>query len=100
MHPRPTRRELLAGTVHVLTVLPILAVSGCKGRVSCTDTSGLAPADAAARTDQNYLDTTPDPNRACSSCTHWLPAAEGCGGCAVLKGPINENGTCNLFVRK
>jgi hypothetical protein len=100
MHPRPTRRELLAGTVHVLAVLPAIAVAGCKGRVSCADTSGLAPADAKARSDQNYLDTTPDPNKACSSCSHWIASAEGCGGCAVLKGPINANGTCNLFVRK
>lgn len=95
-----TRREVLSGGLRALTVLPAVAVFGCGGRLDCSDTSGLAAPDAQMRRDQNYLDTSPDPAKACDLCEQWVPADKGCGGCKVLKGTINPKGSCNLFVKK
>ncbi|NUO51370.1 MAG: hypothetical protein HOV80_21155 [Polyangiaceae bacterium] len=95
-----TRRELLAGGLRALTVLPAAMVFGCGGNVTCDDTSGLSPEEAKARTDQNYLDTGPDPVKHCELCAQWVaPAQAGCGGCKVLKGSISPKGSCNLFAK-
>lgn len=95
------RRDVLRGIVHSLTVLPAATALGCGGSTDCTDTSQLSPQEAQQRTDQNYLDTSPDPQKLCTLCEQYIPAEKsGCGGCKVLKGPINPKGSCNLFVKK
>lgn len=97
----PTRREVLSSGLRALTVLPAVAIFGCGGRADCSDTSSLAPGDVKAREDQNYLETTPDPAKACDRCEQWSAPEKGgdCGGCKVLKGSISPKGSCNLFVK-
>jgi hypothetical protein len=42
-----------------------------------------------------------DATKRCSGCLHYLPAAPNkCGGCKVVKGPINPDGNCNLYAAK
>lgn len=101
MNDKLTRREIIANGLRALTVIPAVAAFGCGGRLDCSDTSKLSAADAKMRTDQNYLETSSDPAKACDRCAQWIAAqGEGCGGCQVLKGPINPKGTCKLFVAK
>jgi hypothetical protein len=97
-----TRRDVLVGGLRALTVLPAVALTGgCGGRTDCSDTSGLAPADAQMRSAQNYLETSPDPAKACDICEQYVPPEKsGCGACKVLKGGVNPKGSCNLFVKK
>ncbi len=98
-----TRRDVLVGGLRALTVLPAVALgaAGCGGRTDCSDTSGLAPADAQMRSAQNYLETSPDPAKACDLCEQYVaPPQSGCGGCKVLKGTVNPKGSCTLFVKK
>lgn len=68
----------------------------------CNDVSGLAEADKAMRTSNNYVEAAADPAKACDGCQLWVAAAAGaaCGGCTVIKGPINPKGSCNLFSKK
>jgi len=95
------RRDVLRGIVHSLTVLPATFALGCGGASDCSDTSTLSPADAKMRTDQNYLETSPDPQKLCSLCEQFVPPEKsGCGSCKVLKGTVNPKGSCNLFVKK
>lgn len=74
---------------------------GCKsggGGLSCTDTTGLAPADAQLRTTSAYVDHSPHADKHCANCSLFQSAGDAaCGTCTVLKGPINPAGYCNLW---
>ena len=79
---------------------PLLAA--CSRKPSCNDVTGLSPEDVRARNDTAaYTEVAPDPAKACSACAQWVPGgANACGGCKVLKGPINAGGSCKLFAPK
>ena len=72
---------------------------GCTSKsLSCTDTAGLSPADAQARTAMAYVDASPDSAKNCANCALYTPGGEGaCGSCSVVKGPINPAGYCNVW---
>jgi len=93
-----TRAALLGG---VAAGASLLAACGKGGALVCTDTASLKPEELATRTSLNYVDASADPTKLCSSCTLYLPAAEGaCGGCSVVKGPINPAGNCISWAKK
>ncbi|MEY3014315.1 MAG: hypothetical protein RIT45_3050 [Pseudomonadota bacterium] len=75
---------------------------GGAAAAGCNDTSGLAEADKAMRTTNNYVEAAADASKACEKCQLYVAAAAGaaCGGCSVIKGPINPKGSCNLFAPK
>lgn len=75
----------------------------CKGgggsALSCTDTAGMSEADISTRTSMAYVDVSTVAGKSCSNCAlYTAAAAEGeCGGCTVVKGPINPAGYCNVW---
>ena len=75
---------------------------GCSKRASCEDVTGLAPADGTVRSQTAaYVEAAADASKKCSLCVQYTPAAPNtCGGCKVVKGPINPEGGCKLFVPK
>jgi hypothetical protein len=88
-----------------LVVLPIAAalpavVPACSRAPKCDDTRGLSPDDAKIRSQvAGYVEQSPDVTAYCSASAQYVPAAkDACGGCKVVKGPINPKGTCKLFV--
>jgi hypothetical protein len=97
------RRSALARVV----VLPLAAalpaaLTGCSKTLRCEDTSGLSPDDTRLRTEiAAYVDQSTDPSKHCAECVQFNPAGkDACGTCKVVKGPINPNGSCKLFVKK
>jgi hypothetical protein len=65
--------------------------------------TGLSPEDVRMRNETAaYVETAPDPTKKCNACAQWVPASSptACGGCKVVKGPINPEGWCKLFVVK
>lgn len=66
----------------------------------CADVSALAPEEKATRTTFKYVAHTPDPNKHCANCALYIKPAEGaaCGGCQIVKGPINPDGYCMNWV--
>lgn len=84
----------------------LVSLVGCGGggskQQSCTDTLGLQPAEIRMRTSLGYNDISPDATKACDLCALYTEPAEGqyCGGCTLMKGPINPKGTCNSFAAK
>ena len=70
-----------------------------EGGLTCTDTSGLEPAQAALRGQKNYTDSSPNPEQTCSLCRFYQAsnAATSCGTCRVVQGPIHPDGYCDLF---
>lgn len=93
-----------------LTVLGAAAVapalfSACggeeSGALSCSDTSGLTPAQVTLRETQHYLDTSADPAKKCTDCNFFTAGqAAQCGTCTVIQGPIHPDGTCNLWAAR
>jgi hypothetical protein len=48
------------------------------------------------------MDVSLEASKLCSSCQQFVPsaAANTCGTCKILKGPINPKGYCKSFVAK
>lgn len=71
------------------------------GALVCTDAAGLSPADAATRTSLQYVDVSADPAKICSGCVLYTAGQpNACGGCQVVKGPINPAGYCASWAKK
>ena len=66
----------------------------------CGDLTGLTNAEIEVRKNFEYVAQTPDPAKRCDNCGLWVVPAEGqkCGGCKIIKGPINPDGHCTAWV--
>lgn len=103
MLPKYERREALRRLALVIPVAVIpSALFACAKKPSCTDESGLSPADRQIRDEAaKYVDQTLDATKRCSGCMQYVAAQpDQCGACKVIKGPVNPNGYCSLFVAK
>jgi len=105
MHQNPpyrtqTRRQI---GFWVLSVLSFGLITGCKPKTisltSCQDLSQLSENEKQIRASLAYVDETPIPARRCDTCQFWLaPTADDqCGGCTILKGPIEAKGYCSSW---
>ena len=101
-----SRREAGRRTLAVLGAAFVApaALLGCGeeggggGGLTCTDTTGLAPAAVATRESQAYTDTSAHADRKCNNCRFFTAgAANACGTCQVVQGPIHPDGFCNLW---
>ena len=105
MDDKLSRRDVLQKSA----AFGILAAFGagaaaCKSeasKLSCADTTSLSSADAQVRISLAYADQSTMPGKDCSKCQQYLPGPENaCGGCKVLRGPINPAGYCKSFATK
>ncbi len=104
-----SRRDALKHTA-ILTMVGVgsgFAVACSKksesAALSCNDTSALAPADLEMRAvTMAYVEKTADPAKQCDNCQQYKapPAPGQCGGCTILKGPINPAGFCKAWIAK
>ncbi|HEY2407600.1 MAG TPA: hypothetical protein VGI10_16440 [Polyangiaceae bacterium] len=91
------RRRLITLVGSALT----LGMASCKrAPLVCADTSTLSSEALTARQALGYLDISSDPTKYCELCQQYVPAADQCGECKVLKGPIHPRGTCRAFVAR
>lgn len=75
------------------------APAGGDGELNCMSTEGLEPAQIKVRESLQYVDKTPKADQDCANCIHFKPDANGgCGGCAVVPGPIHPKGWCTAWV--
>jgi hypothetical protein len=74
----------------------------CSKKPDCSDVSSLSADDLHTRNDvAKYQDQTLEATKRCSGCAQYVAAAPNqCGGCKIVKGPINPDGVCTLFVAK
>ncbi len=88
-----------------LAVAPALHACGGKKKeekLTCTDTTGLSPAEVEQRESAEYTDESPHERKKCDNC-NWYKVASpqgSCGGCTLLKGPIHPKGYCTLWAEK
>jgi hypothetical protein len=76
--------------------------SACKSKPNCNDVSGLSPDDVRTRNETaGYVEHSPDPAKKCSLCAQYQPGApNACGGCKVVKGPIDAEAYCKLWAAR
>ena len=99
------RRDFLKVALGLGAAATSLAVlGGCSSgpkELSCTDTTGLAAGDLAMRQQLKYVDKATDQAKQCSGCQFYqAKAPDACGGCTLVKGPINPKGGCASWVKK
>jgi hypothetical protein len=95
------RRALFGRAVAALAVL--MGLPGChKKALVCDDLSGLTAAEVQLRKTLLYVDASPTPDKACMNCNLFVASRQddSCGACKVLRGPIQPNGTCKMFLQK
>ena len=66
----------------------------------CSDVSGLSELDLKMRNETlQYVAVSPEPDKICDNCKFWVPpeAGQTCGGCTLIKGPINPKGYCTSW---
>ncbi len=66
---------------------------------SCDDLSKVSAEEIKKRESLGYEETTPIPDKQCSSCNLYIPPKEGksCGGCILFKGPVYEDAYCTYW---
>lgn len=94
------RRRFLVGAAGALLGVASCAKSSKVVGLVCTDLSGLVEADRTAREGVAYADRVADAAKQCDACRYYVPAAEGCGGCKLVRGPVHPLGTCRVFAPK
>ncbi|HEX3343416.1 MAG TPA: hypothetical protein VHS09_02535 [Polyangiaceae bacterium] len=102
MDEKMSRRFVLRQSAAFGAFVAFGAACNKPAALTCTDTSSLSPADAQVRASLNYVDTSVEAGKVCSSCQQFIPAPSAgvCGTCKVVKGPINPGGNCKSFVAK
>jgi hypothetical protein len=95
----PIPRREATRLLLLLAASPLIA---CGRQLECTDTSDLSPADRELRgRTLRYTDTSPNPKEACRGCQQFKPRGENeCGGCVVVRGPVNPGGRCSKWAGK
>jgi High potential iron-sulfur protein len=80
----------------------LLTLAACSKSANCSEAPGLSADELKAREDTaQYQDQSMDATKHCALCSLFVaPTQTGCGACKVLKGPINPNGYCKLYVAK
>jgi hypothetical protein len=71
--------------------------------VDCSDLSGLSDADKKQRESVSYVEKSPEAEKNCTNCRFWQPNASdpnACGGCQLIKGPVNPQGYCKSWFKK
>ena len=92
------RRRLLLYSASSVTLVSLTLACQKAPPAICTSSS-LTADDLKMRATLGYADKATDPGRPCVKCQQYLPApaADQCGGCKLMKGPVHPNGSCNVF---
>jgi hypothetical protein len=96
-----SRREWLRKTLD-LTLIGVLSLvsGGCHKHsiLVCSDPAGLSDSDNSLRESLHYTEASPRSDKVCGRCAFFqLSAANSCGTCKLLKGPVNPQGRCDSW---
>ena len=93
------RAAVLGASLSAGALLVACKGGGGSSELSCIDTAGMSEADISTRTSMAYVDVSTVAGKNCSTCALYTqPSTEGeCGGCTVVRGPINPAGYCNVW---
>jgi hypothetical protein len=77
--------------------LALLATGAAAQTAACYDPAALPLSQKNRRRSLSYVEASTDPAKHCSACTFFTAAAEGCGTCGLLMGPVNAGAVCASF---
>lgn len=68
----------------------------------CGDLTGLTEAEVNMRGTFQYVAQSKEAEKWCHNCALYVEPKDGaqCGGCQIIKGPINPDGWCMQWVAK
>ena len=100
-----TRRTYLQTIAVGFAAAGLGGLSACKSGAAelvCTDTAGLSEMDATLRKSLAYADKSVLADKNCENCVQFIPAgaANSCGTCKLVKGPVNPKGYCSGWAAK
>ena len=84
-------------------VLPLAGMGGCDhSGVDCSDDEMMTTPQRALRASSGYTENSPHGDeRNCAACQFFeLGAAQICGSCQILGGPVNPAGHCNSWAAR
>ncbi len=91
------RRRFLALTVAGAPLAILATGAAAQTAAACYDPAALPLSQKNRRRSLGYVEASTDPARHCSACTFFTAAAEGCGTCGLLMGPVNAGAVCASF---
>lgn len=70
--------------------------AAARGVDPCDDLSALSPDEIEVRENFEYVPRSEIQDEFCDNCEYWTEprGASPCGGCTLMKGPINPKGHC------
>lgn len=78
--------------------MPLAAfAAGAAQAATCYDPAALPLSQKSRRRSLSYVETSTDPAKRCAGCAFFTAAAEGCGNCQLLNGPVNAGASCASF---
>ena len=90
------RRVVLHRALHMLTGVALLPLVARRAAAdSCVD-----PSSESLRTTLNYLEVSPHPEQACSSCGFFTAGTAPCGNCQIMSGPVSATAHCDSWAPK
>lgn len=94
-----SRREVIRRVVRILPAFSLLPFAGASARAaeSCGD-----PTSESLRSSLHYADSAQNPTQSCSACTFFTAgdAAQSCGKCVIMSGPVNPKGHCDSWTAR
>jgi hypothetical protein len=99
------RREALkffgAGITAASGLLALASTPAMAEGLVCKNIVEVDEAGTALRRSSQYKEKSPAADKVCTVCSQFLVAAHGaCGGCRLMPGGVNPEGTCLSFAPK
>jgi len=66
---------------------------------SCANVSSLNEQEKQTRVSNGYVGKSVIEGKRCSNCSLFIPG-KPCGTCSIVKGPINPDGYCTVWVAR
>jgi hypothetical protein len=96
--PLLSRRTVLDGLAVVTAGALGSGLAGCSkpAASACVDPAELTDAENQLRQSLSYTDQSPNKDQVCARCS-FFKAAQACGHCSILSGPVSPTGHCNSW---
>lgn len=100
--PRLSRRQWLCHTAQLSMAGAVALVAGCGKRAAlvCTDPDRSSDSENSLRASLHYTEASTIEAEVCSGCGFYRTVEDNpCGGCDLLKVPVNPHGRCDSWSR-
>ena len=95
-----TRRGVIT-LMSTFAAAPLLSKVSAQSPTACADPATLPLSQRSRRRALGYTSPSTDPQKHCSLCSFFMPAAGGCGTCQMLSGgAVEATAVCTSFAKR